>query len=128
MKKNKTIKILAIVSFVILVLGIIIWFLIGSSISHTNDLAQAISIVSALLFQIIVAIITVSLIALIWLIYGLIMLIKRIKDGKMNWKRFAIISISILLIIAIALILLDKNKENNLATSILQFQQLKIIF
>lgn len=126
MKKNKATKILLIISLVILVIGFAICFLIGSSISQTNDLAQVVTTIGALLFQVLTAIITVSSIVLIWLIYGLIILIKRIKEGKINWKLFAFICTFILLTITIVLFLFNKNKNNHLSFLSL-YPQLKII-
>ena len=111
--KNKTTKILTIISLIILGLGIISWFGTDSLVTETDNITSFFSILGMAAFKIFVVSITFGLIGLIWLIYGIIIVLKKINSGQIKYKNFIIVIISLILIIAILKILLSLFNRNN---------------
>lgn len=110
--KNKTTKILLIISLIILGLGIICWFGADSLINETDNVTYLFSIFGMMALKLLVACITGGLISLIWLIYGIIILLKKIKTGQFKYKNLLIIVISFIIIIILFNVLsslLNKN-------------------
>lgn len=112
--KNKTTKILAIISVVILGLGVICWFGTNSLINESDNVALLFSLFGAIALRLLIVSITGGLIGLIWLIYGIIILIKKIKSGQFKYKNFLIVGISLVLIIIAFTTLSSLLNRNNI--------------
>ena len=103
--KNKTTKILCIISIIVFVLGILCWLGTNSLINQTDNITFLLSLFGAIALRLLIVAITIGIIAIMWLIYGIIILYKRIKSGSFKWKNLIIVGISIVLIIIVAIIM-----------------------
>ena len=77
--KNKTVKVLAIISITIIIIGILCWFGTDLIINQNDSFALLITLFGALALRLFIVICIVSSISLMWLIYGIIILIKKIR-------------------------------------------------
>lgn len=82
--KNKILKLLIIISGLIVLVGILLFCGADSLIDETTSSTTLLSIFGVIAFRIMTIICTVGLVALIWLIYGIVILIKQIKEGKIS--------------------------------------------
>lgn len=97
--KNKTVKILTIISMIIVVFGILYWFGTDTLINENDSFTFLLSLFGSIALRLLVVICTIGTIALIWLIYGIIILVKKIKKGKFKKRNFVIVLLFGLLVI-----------------------------
>ena len=102
--KNKVIKILAIVSFIVLLLGTILFFsantFVDKLLYSKDSFMVIIGIMSALALKLLIIFVTFSIISLIWIIYGIVILIKKIKEKGINWKSILLLLLLILVLVS----------------------------
>lgn len=103
--KNKTTKILTIISVIIIGIGIVCWFGTNSLINETDNIALLFSLFGAIALRLLVVVITVGIIAIMWLIYGIVILCKRIKNGNFKCKNLIFVGSSIVLVTIVAIIM-----------------------
>ena len=103
---KKAAKILAIISAVILLIGVISLIATRTIVDDSNLITALFSIFGAIIIQILILSFTLGSIALIWLIFGLVVFIRRLKTDEKKWKDIvAIVILSIPIIFAIIVII-----------------------
>lgn len=101
--KNKTIKILSIISGIILLMGIICWFGTNPLLDETDTIISLFSVFATIAVRTLIILLTGGIIASIWLIYGIIILFKKIKNNNVKFKNIIVIVILIIIIIRVVI-------------------------
>ncbi len=100
--KNKTTKILLIISMVIILIGVVGWFGVNSLIDESDNVTLLFSLMGSVALRLLIVVLAFGLIALMWLVYGIVILFKK---NKSNGTKFANPSSIIIFLILIMLIL-----------------------
>ena len=80
--KNKTTKVLTIVSTVIVVIGIILSFTTNLTIPEDNAILSIFSLYMSTIIKIFVIAFSIGIVCLIWIVYGIVKASKNIKKGE----------------------------------------------
>ena len=105
--KNKTVKILTIISMIIVVFGILCWFGTDTLINENDSFTFLLSLFGSIALRLLVVICTIGAIALIWLIYGIINLAKKITKGDFKKRNFVIVLLFGLLVVVSSVTLIS---------------------
>lgn len=111
--KNKTIKILTIISIIIMGIGIVCWFETNSLINETDDIVLLFSLFGTIALKLLIVSITIEIIVIMWLIYGIVILCKQIKNGNLKYKNLIFIGLLIVLVTIVASIMTHLLNINN---------------
>ena len=111
--KNKTPKILAIISVILLIIGAILFIETKSLVSEENVVTAIFSILGVLFLRVIILCGTTGTIALMWLIYGLVHFIKKLKtDANKTKDIIAIILLSLPIVAGLITIIISLITSN----------------
>ena len=113
--KNKTVKTLTILSVIIMVIGIICWFLTNSLINEIDSITSLFYLFLILGLKLLIVVATIGIVAMIWLIYGIVVLWRQIKNDNFKWKNLIFIGVLMILVIIVVSImirLLNTSNEN----------------
>ena len=89
--KNKVVKILSIATIIILMIGTLCFIGADEIIDEYNTVTHFMSLLGCLTLKLMIIAYTLGIISLIWLIYGVIILVKKIKQRNLKKQNLIII-------------------------------------
>lgn len=112
--KNKTIKILTVISIVIMIIGTMCWFGTDALINESDSFTLLISLFGSIALRLLVVICTIGAIVLIWLIYAIIVLIKKIRQEDFKKRNLILLVILLFLVLVSSSILISLVSNRNI--------------
>ena len=112
--KNKTIKILTVISIVIMIIGTMCWFGTDALINKSDSFTLLISLFGSIALRLLVVICTIGAIVLIWLIYAIIVLIKKIRQGDFKKRNLILLVILLFLVLVSSSVLISLVSNRNI--------------
>ena len=110
---KKSAKILAIISAIILIIGIICFIGTESIVDNSNAITAFFSIFGLIIIRVLIVFITLGSIILMWLIYGIVLFVKKLKTDEKKWKDIVAIIILSLPILAFIVVIISLVLNNN---------------